>query len=79
MAQSNNESNERVIPPFLQNHMGRLEQSLSFSNHRKKNVEIKNLLNPSERHRPQPPTLENPTDESQSQRKTRIERNIQEQ
>ena len=43
-------------------------------------VDIETLLNPSERHHPHPSTLENPTEnESEVQRKTRLERNSQEQ
>ena len=46
----------------------------------KENVDIENLLNPSERHHTLPPTLENPTEnESENQRKTLKGRNIQEQ
>ena len=46
----------------------------------KENIDIENLLNPSERHHPQPPNLEKPTDgETDSQRRSRTERNTQEQ
>ena len=46
----------------------------------KENVDIENLLNPSERHHPLPLTLVNPTEsESDNQRKTLIERKIHEQ
>ena len=45
----------------------------------KENMDIINLINSSERHYPQPPNLENPTDsELYYQRKSRIDRNIQE-
>ena len=46
----------------------------------KENIDIENILIPSERHHPQPPNLENPTDgETDSQRRSRMERNTQEQ
>ena len=66
MAQSNNESNVRGIPPYSIN--------------AKENVDIENLLNPSERHHPLPLTLKSSTEnKSEIQRKTWIERIIQEQ
>ena len=44
------------------------------------NIVIKNILNPSERHHPQSPILENLTDgETDSQRRSSMERNTQEQ
>ena len=44
------------------------------------NIDIENLLNPLERHHPQPPNLENPMDgETYNQRQSRMERNVQEQ
>ena len=46
----------------------------------KENINIANLLNPSERHHPQPPYLENPLDgETDNQRKSKMDRNVQEQ
>ena len=87
MAQSTNESNVRGIPPFWQNHTvdppipwedwGDLFQLAIVA---KENIDIENLLNPSERHHPQHPNLENPTDgETDTQRRSRMERNNQEQ
>ena len=87
MAQSNNESNMRRIPSFWQNHT--LDAPIAWENWSdlfhlaiiaKANIDNENLLNPSERHPPQPPSLENPTDyESENQRKSRVDRNTQEQ
>ena len=76
MAQSNEESNVRERPPFWQNHTvdppipGEDWSDLfHLAIIAKENIDIGYLLNPSERHHPQPPTLENPTDnESESQR-----------
>ena len=87
MAQSNNKSNVRRIPPFWQNHTvdpptpwKDWSDLLYLAIIAKENIDIENLLNLLERHHPQPPTLENPTDnKSESQRKSRIDRNIQEQ
>ena len=87
MAQSNNESNVRGKPSFWQNHTVDLPipwEDWSDLFHlaiiAKENIEIKNLLNPSERHHPQPPNLENPMDgETDNQRQSRIERKPQEQ
>ena len=87
MAQSNNKSNVRGIPPFWQNHtvdppIPRKDWSDLFhlAIIAKENIDIKNLLNPSERPDPQPPKLENPLDgETESKRKSRIDRNVQEQ
>ena len=46
----------------------------------KEKIDIENLLNPSERYHPLPPTLENPPEnESDAQKTSRIERNIREQ
>ena len=46
----------------------------------KENIDIENLLNPSERQHPLPPNLENSTDgETDTQRRSRLERNSQEQ
>ena len=85
MAQSNNESNVRGIPPFWQNHT--VDPPIPWEDWSdlfhmaiiaKENVDIENLLNPLGRHHPHPPTQENPTEkESENQRKARIERNIQ--
>ena len=64
MAQSNNEFNVRGIPPFWQNH------TVDLPIPAKENIDIKNLLNPSERHHHQPPNLENPlVGETENQRK----------
>ena len=87
MAQSSNESNVRGIPPFWQNHT--VDPPIPWEDcsdlfHlaliEKENIDIENLLDPSERHHPQPPTFKNPTgNESENQRKSKIDRNIQEQ
>ena len=87
MAQSNNESNVRGIPPFWQNHT--VDPPIPWEDWSdlfhlaiiaKKNVDIENLLSPSERHHSHPLTQENPTEnESQNQRKVGIERKIQDQ
>ena len=87
MALSNNESNVRGIPSFWQNHtvdppfpgkIGAICFTLAII--AKENIDIENLLNPSERHHPQPPNLENPMEgETDNQRQSRLERNIQEQ
>ena len=65
MAQSNNESNVRGIPPFWQNHtVGPAIPWEDWSDlfHlaviAKENIDIENLINPSERHHPQPQVLE---------------------
>ena len=86
MAQSNsNESNVRGIPSFWQNHtvdppIPWEEWSDLFQLAIKENIDIENLLNPSERYHPLPPTLENPPEnESDSQKTSRIEKNIREQ
>ena len=86
MAQSNNKPKVRGIPPFWQNHT--VDPPIPWEDWSdlfhlaiiaKENIDIENLLNLSERHHPQPPTMEKPTDnESESQRKSRIDRNIQE-
>ena len=86
MAQSNNESNVRG-KPFWQNHT--VDTPIPWEDWSdffhlaiiaQENIDSENLLNPSERHHPQPPTLENPTDnESENRRKSNIDRNIQEQ
>ena len=87
MAQSNKESNVRRIPPFWQNHT--VDPPIPWEDCSdlfhlaiiaKENIHIENLLNPSERRHPQPPTLENPTEKvSESLGKSRIDRTIQEQ
>ena len=77
----------RGIPPFWQNHTvdppipwEEWSDLFHLAIIAKENVDIENLLNPSERHHTLPPTLENPTEnESENQRKTLKERNIQEQ
>ena len=76
MTQSNNESNVRGIPPFWQNHT--VDPPIPWEDWSdlfhlaiiaKENVDIENVLNPSERHS-HPPTLENPTEsESENQKK----------
>ena len=86
MAQSNNESNVKGIPPFWQNHA--VDPPIPWEDWSnlfhlaiiaKENIGIENLLNPSEIH-PQPPNLENPLNgETENQRKSRIDRNVQEQ
>ena len=84
MAQSNsNESNVRGIPSFWRNHTvdppihweewSDLFQQAIIA---KENIDIENLLNPTERCHPLPPTLENETD---SQKTSRLERHIREQ
>ena len=46
----------------------------------KKNIDLDNLLNPTERYHPQPPLLENPPEsETEPQKTSRLERNIREQ
>ena len=87
MAQSNNESNVRGIAPFWQNHT--VDPPIPWEDWSdlfhlaiiaKENIDIENLLNPSERHHLQPPNLENPLDgKTENQRKSRIDRNVQEQ
>ena len=87
MAQSSNESNVRGIPPFCQNHT--VDPPIPWEDWSdlfqlaiiaKENIDIENLLNPSERQHPLPPNLENSTDgETDTQRRSRLERNTQEQ
>ena len=87
MAQSNNESKVRGIPPFWQNHT--VDPPIPWEDWSdlfhlaivaKENIDSENLLNPSERHHPQPPNLENPMDgETENQRQLRMDRNAQEQ
>ena len=68
MAQSNsNESNLRGIPSFWQNHTvdppipwEEWSDLFQLAIIAKENIDIENLLNPSERYHPLPPTLENP-------------------
>ena len=87
MAQSNNESNLRGIPPFCAKPYRRSPipwEDWSDLFHlaiiAKENIDIENHLNPSEKHHPQPPNLENSlVGEMQNQRKSRIDRNVQEQ
>ena len=88
MAQSNsNESNVRGIPSFWQNHTvdppipwEEWSDLFQLAIIAKENIDIENLLNPTERYHPPPPTLENrPENESDAQKTSRIERNIQEQ
>ena len=88
MAQSNsNESNVRGIPSFWQNHTvdppipwEEWSDLFQLAIIAKENIDIENLLNPSERYHPLPPTLENPPEnESDAQKTSRIERNIREQ
>ena len=86
MAQSNNESNVIRIPSFWQNHI--VDPPIPWEDWSdlfhlaiiaKENIDIENLLNPSERHHPQPPNLENPMDgETDKQRQSRMEKNTQE-
>ena len=81
MAQSNsNESNVRGIPSFSQRHT--VDPTIPWEERSdlfqlaiiaKEKIDIKNLLNPTERYHPLPPTLENPTEnESDSQKTSRI-------
>ena len=87
MAQSSNESNVRGIPPFWQNHT--VDPPIPWEDWSdlfqlaiiaKENIDIENLLNPSERQHPLPPNLENsPDGETDAQRRSRLERNTQEQ
>ena len=57
--------------------VGRRFIAISSSDHCKNG---RNLLNPSERHHPQPPNFENALDgETENQRKSRMDRNVQEQ
>ena len=87
MVQSNNESNVRGIPSFWQNNTvdppipwEDWSDLFHLAKIAKENIDIENLLNPSERHHPQPPNLENPMDgETDNQRRSRMERNTQEQ
>ena len=89
MAQSNsNKSNLRGIPSFWQNHTvdppvpwEEWSDLFQLAIIAKENIDIENLLIPTERYHPLPPTLENPREnESDSQKKTsRFERNIREQ
>ena len=75
--QSNNESIVRGISPFWQNHT--VDPPIPWEDWidlfhlsiiAKENIDIENLLNPSERHHPQPPTLKNLTgNESENQKK----------
>ena len=85
MAQSDNEPNLRVIPPFWQNHT--VDPPIPWEDwsdlfhlaiNAKENIDIENLLNLSERHHPQPPKLENPLNgETKNQRKSKMDRNVQ--
>ena len=87
MALLNNECNVRGIPPFWQNHT--VDPPIPWEDWSdlfhlaiiaKENIDIENLLSPSDRHHPQPPKFENPLDgETENQRKSRIDRNVQEQ
>ena len=87
MAQSNNESNVRGIPSFWQNHT--VDHPIPWEDWSdlfhlaiiaKENIDKETLLNPSARHHPQPPNLENPMDgETDNQTQSRMERNTQEQ
>ena len=87
MAQSNsNESNVRGIPSFWQNHTvdppfpwEEWSDSFQLAIIAKENIDIDNLLNPTEYH-PHPPLLENPPEgETETQKTSRLERNIREQ
>ena len=87
MAPSNNESNVRGIRPFWQNHT--VDPPIPWEDWSdlfhlaiiaKENIDIENLINPSEKHHLQPPSLENPLNgEMENQKKSRIDRNIQKQ
>ena len=77
----------RRIPSIWQNHTvdppipwGDCSDLFHLAIIAKENIDIENLLNPSERHHPQPPNLENPMDgETANQRQSRMERNTIEQ
>ena len=87
MAQSNNESNVRGTPSFWQNHTvdppipwEEWSDLFHLTIIAKENIDIENLLNPSERHHPQLSRFENPMDgETDNQRQSRREINTQEQ
>ena len=87
MAQSNNKFNVRGIPSFWQNHT--VDPPIPWEDWSdlfhlaiiaKENLDIENLLNPSERHHPEPSNSENPMDGgTYNQRQLRMDRNAQEQ
>ena len=57
-----------------------MERLIPTSNNRKGTYRHQNLLNPAEQYHPLPPTLENPPEyEIDSQKTSRLERNIREQ
>ena len=88
MVQSNsNESNVRGIPSFWQNHTvdppilcEEWSYLFQLAMIAKKNIDIDNILNPIERYHPHSPVLENPQEnETETQKTSRMERNIREQ
>ena len=80
MAQSNNKSNVRAIPPFWQNHVvaspipwEEWSNLFHLAIIGKEKVDIENQPNLSERHHPRPPTQTSSTEnELKVQRKTKI-------
>ena len=88
MTQTNsNESNMRGIPSFWQNHTvdpptpwEEWSDLFQLAIIAKENIDMENLLKPTERYHPQRPVLENPPEkESDPQKTSRLERNIREQ
>ena len=88
MTQSNgNQSNVRGIPSFWQNHT--VDPPITWEEWSdlfqlaviaKEKIDIDSLWNPIERYHPQPPLLENPPDgETETQKTSRLDRNIREQ
>ena len=88
MAQSNsNESNVRGIPSFWQNHTvdppipcEEWSDLFQLAMIAKENIVFENILNPIERYHPHSRVLENaPENETETQKTSRMERNIREQ
>ena len=87
MAKSNNEFNVRRIPSIWQNYTvdppipwEEWSNFFQLAFIAMENVDIENLVNPIEKNHPLPSALENPTEnETESPRKARVERNMQEQ
>ena len=77
----------RGIPSFWQNHTvdppipwEEWSDLVQLALIAKENIDIENLLNPTEQYHPLPPTLENPPEnKTDSQKTSRLERNIREQ
>ena len=83
MVQSNNESNVRRILSFWQKHSvdppipwEECSDLIQLAINAKENVDIKNLLNRTEKHHAHPPALEIEENESENQRKARTEKNF---